>query len=114
MQTNDQDIHNSEAQLLPPILEQQDMVSVELLAGVNHVLRTPLMAIKGAAQTLLLHEQQLSSPECREFLQMINEASDELASVINHLLEGAQVNTDNWRIEIVPILDITGLCCPLR
>ncbi len=87
---------------------------MELLASVNHVLRTPLTAIKGSAQTLLRHEQRLSPQDRREFVHMINEASNELAEAIDRLLEGAQVNTENGRIEIVPVLERTALCYSLK
>jgi K+-sensing histidine kinase KdpD len=92
MQPDDQTIHKHGVQSLRQIFWKQDLDSAELIATVSDALRSPLTAIKGYAETLLRHGQQLSEQERREFLHIIKEASDELATVITDLLDEAPVH----------------------
>jgi K+-sensing histidine kinase KdpD len=99
MQRDRQDLDESEAQIRPQTLQKQEVDADELLANVSDALRTPLTTVKGYAQTLLRQEQHMSQQERHEFLQTIDEASDELAAVINRLLKEAQVEADGLRIK---------------
>ncbi len=62
----------------------------ELLSSMSHELRSPLASIKAYATTLLRRDQRLSRAQRQEFLLAIDQASDRLAVVIEHLLEMAQ------------------------
>lgn len=92
----------SRARMLLQIPQMQEMDTNELLAKMNHNLRSPLTVIKGYTETMLRQENRITEQERHEFLQMIKEASDELAGAIDQMMKGAQVNTVNFRIEIVP------------
>lgn len=64
---------------------------VDLLGTVSHELRSPLAAIKGYAATLLRTGQRLPPEEQREFIETIHQASERLESIIDRLLEMAQL-----------------------
>src|SRR5258708_12634689 len=61
--------------------QQTERLLVELLATIGHEFRTPLTVINGYTSTLLRRDGQLSPEEQREFLHMIKEASNRLASL---------------------------------
>ena len=71
--------------------EASSLLSTEVLANVSHEFRGPLTSIKGYAATLRRHEQRLSPEERHAFLQAIEEASDQLALLMDRFLELAQL-----------------------
>jgi len=71
----------------------------ELLFTMSHELRSPLASIKAYATTLLRRDQRLSRAERQEFLLAIDQASDRLEVVIEHLLEMAQLETGTLLLE---------------
>ena len=77
---------------------EREVLPTDLLANVSHELRSPLTSIKGSAETLLRLDRRTSRQQRREFLLTITEASDELAVVIDRLLELAQLDTGRLRI----------------
>src|SRR5947209_7378310 len=84
-------------------LHTMELLKAELLATVSHELRSPLASIKGYAATLLRHEHRIAREERHEFLVAINEASDRLATLVDHLLEMSQLDTDAVTIERSPV-----------
>jgi two-component system nitrogen regulation sensor histidine kinase GlnL len=64
------------------ILEQQE-ANRELIRNLAHEIKNPLGGIRGSAQLL---ERELSSPELREFTQVIVKETDRLQSLMNRLL----------------------------
>jgi signal transduction histidine kinase len=71
----------------------------ELLFTMSHELRSPLASIKAYATTLLRRDQRLSRAQRQEFLLAIDQASDRLEVVIEHLLEIAQLETGTLLLE---------------
>ena len=71
----------------------------ELLSSMSHELRSPLASIKAYATTLLRRDQRLSRAQRQEFLLAIDQASDRLEMVIEHLLEMAQLETGTLLLE---------------
>ena len=71
----------------------------ELLSSMSHELRSPLASIKAYATTLLRRDQRLSRAQRQEFLLAIDQATDRLAVVIEHLLEMAQLETGTLVLE---------------
>src|SRR2546421_337540 len=74
----------------------------ELLSSMSHELRSPLASIKAYATTLLRRDQRLSRAQRQEFLLAIDQASDRLAVVLDHLLENAiNYSPESATIEVV-------------
>ena len=71
----------------------------ELLSSMSHELRSPLASIKAYATTLLRRDQRLSRAQRQEFLLAIDQATDRLAAVIEHLLDMAQLETGTLLLE---------------
>src|SRR5438067_2194309 len=74
-------------------------IMTELLSSMSHELRSPLASIKAYATTLLRRDRRLSRAKRQEFLLAIDQASDRLAVVIEHLLEMAQLETGTLLLE---------------
>jgi signal transduction histidine kinase len=72
----------------------------ELLATMSHELRTPLATIKAYAATLLQPRRSISRAERRAFLLAIEQASDHLEVIIDHLLEMAALETGTLMLEL--------------
>ncbi|WP_201391361.1 cell wall metabolism sensor histidine kinase WalK [Ktedonobacter sp. SOSP1-85] len=71
--------------------QEKELVQAELLATLNHELRSPLAAIKGYVEILLRHEQRIQPEERHEFLLAIDDASTRLTKRIHNLLELSQL-----------------------
>ena len=106
--------------LSPPSLTEDGRVQeierpfLELLATLGHEFRTPLAAIKGYSSMLLRQEEQLSSQERREFLQVIQEAGQRLESLTERLLEmtkleAGAIELNKGTVDIPPLLQETIL-----
>ena len=71
----------------------------ELLATMSHELRTPLATIKAYVATLLHPRRSITRAERRAFLLAIEQASDHLEVIIDHLLEMASFETGTLTLE---------------
>ena len=72
-----------------------DLLRRELVANVSHDLRTPLTALQGYLETLLLKEGRLSPQEQRDFLQIATRHSERLGKLIEDLFELAKLDSDH-------------------
>src|SRR5262249_14818232 len=70
-----------------------DHLKADLLATVSHELRSPLAAIKGYAETLLLREDRLPREERHAFLRAIIAAGGRLEASVTRMLELSQLAT---------------------
>ena len=82
--------------------QESDRLKSQLLSTVSHELHTPLAAIKGFATTLLDKGDKLEHWEKREFLEEIDEASDPLNGLINHLLDFSRLEAGMLPVRPVP------------
>lgn len=71
----------------------------ELLATLSHELRSPLATIKAYTATLLHRARSVSRAERHAFLLAIEQATDHLEVVIDHLLEMASLETGTLALE---------------
>jgi two-component system, NtrC family, nitrogen regulation sensor histidine kinase GlnL len=67
--------------------------SRELVRGMAHEIKNPLGGIRGAAQLL---EVELSSPDLREYTQVIIREADRLQNLVNRLLGPNQLPQNSW------------------
>ena len=68
-----------------------DRMKSSLVSTVSHELRTPLAAIKGYASTLLADDVEWDRDSQQEFLSIISNESDRLASLVNNLLDLSRI-----------------------
>jgi len=74
-------------------LQQTDQVRQEFLANISHDLRTPLAALRGYLETLLLKEGALSPQEQHNYLEIATKQSERLTIMVSKLFELAKLNT---------------------
>ncbi len=74
-------------------LQQTDQLRQEFLANVSHDLRTPLAALRGYLETLLLKEGTLSPQEQHNYLEIATKQSERLTIMVSKLFELAKLNT---------------------
>jgi PAS domain S-box-containing protein len=74
---------------------QLERLRSDFVARVSHELRSPLTPIRGLAQTLRLHDAQLTSERRQQVLDHLIERSDHLARLIDDLLLVTRVDTDD-------------------
>jgi signal transduction histidine kinase len=64
-----------------------DRMKDEFISTAAHELRTPLTTVTGYLQLLLLDEQAFAPEERKEFLTLVYDKAEELAQIINDLLD---------------------------
>lgn len=84
-------------------LREVDRLKSELLSTVSHELRTPLASIKGYATSLLRDDVEWDDETRREFLQIIDEESDRLSSLIDDLLQMSEIEAGVLRVNKQPV-----------
>lgn len=74
----------------------------DFVANVSHELRTPLSVIKGYSETLLsgaLEDAALAT----EFISIMEQHANRLSDLVEDLLDLSKFETDNFRLELVPV-----------
>lgn len=79
-------------------LNQADKQRRELVSNVSHDLRTPLAALQGYLETLLMKEGHLSAEERRSYLTIASRHSERLNHLISELFELANLDADEMKI----------------
>lgn len=74
----------------------------ELMAKVNHELRTPLGAIMGYTQLLQMGAYGPTAPEQTDPLELILSSTNSLSTLVNSLLDQAQLEKGNLTLENRP------------
>ena len=72
-------------------LQELERLRAEFLGMVRRELRTPLVAIKGSAATLLEEGAELESAEMHEFFHIIHEQAGHMRSLIGALLDVGRI-----------------------
>ncbi|MBI4058574.1 PAS domain S-box protein [Candidatus Gottesmanbacteria bacterium] len=86
-------------------LENMKLDFVSLAA---HELRTPLTAIRGYSQSLLEDLGETISADQRQSLNRLKVSSDNLANLIDNLLNVSRIERETFKIELAP-LDLVSL-----
>ncbi len=75
----------------------------DFVANVSHELRTPLTSIKGYAETLM-DKKLRASPDAETFIQTILKNANQMANIVNDLLElTKQQQKQAERLELAPV-----------
>jgi signal transduction histidine kinase len=83
-------------------LLQIDELKSNFIANVSHELRTPLTSVLAYSELLLTYEEQ-SSPQQREFLEIIHKESARLTRLLNDVLDLAKIESGDMRLNFEPV-----------
>jgi two-component system phosphate regulon sensor histidine kinase PhoR len=80
----------------------------DFVANASHELRTPVAAIRGAAETLLAGA--LEQPEsARVFVEIVHRQAERLSRLTQDLLDLSRLESRQWRFEVAPVeLSVLG------
>lgn len=79
-------------------IESVDDTRRELIANISHDLRTPLAAMQGYIETLLIKNDSLNAQERLNFLNIVFKQGNKLSSLIEQLFELSKLESD--RVEL--------------
>jgi len=84
-------------------LRQLETVRQQFVANVSHELKTPISAVKAAAETLLDREKDFK-PELTRFLRMIARHADRLGTIVDDLLSLARIEqqSEQGQVTLTP------------
>jgi len=87
-----------------------DRLRRELIANVSHDLRTPLAILKGYIETLQIKKDTLTENEKEHYLEIVQDSSDRLASLISQLFEYSKLEAEQVQPqkEAFAITDLAG------
>lgn len=83
-------------------LKITDQLRRELVANVSHDLRTPLAAMQGYIETMILKQNQLSPEEQRRYLEIAMNHSERLGRLVTKLFELAKLDSGEVQISNEP------------
>ena len=94
-------------------LEEQERLRAEFLAMVSHELRSPLMSVKGSADTLAAQSSRLDPAEMGQFFRIIQDQAEHMRGLIGDLLDVARIQTgalpvDPEPTDLRPLVDEAG------
>jgi two-component system phosphate regulon sensor histidine kinase PhoR len=79
----------------------------DFVANASHELRTPVAAIRGAAETLLAGA--LDHPEtARNFVEIVHRQAERLSRLTQDLLDLSRLESRQWHFEVAPV-ELPGL-----
>ena len=84
-------------------VQRQMRLQDDFVSTISHELRTPLGFIKGYSTTLLRQDTNWDETTQREFLTIIEEEADRLASLIEDLLESARLQSNTLQFKFQPM-----------
>jgi len=80
--------------------EELSKLKSDILSTVSHELRTPLAIIKGYSTMLVDYTQKLSSKEKTEHLRSIDNATDRLTELVDHLLDMSRLDAGLLKLDM--------------
>jgi signal transduction histidine kinase len=75
----------------------------DFMATISHELHTPLGFIKGYTTSLLRSDTTWDQTTQREFLTIIDEETDHLITLIDHMLDSARLQSGNMSMDFQPV-----------
>lgn len=79
--------------------QQLDALKDQFIAHVNHELRSPVMALQGHVELLLLTDDSLSKEERYSYLERAKRAGDDLVSLVTSILAVRRMEQESSKIE---------------
>jgi len=83
--------------------EQASAAKTDFLSGMSHELRTPLNSIIGFAQMMEMQGQQPLTDKQTEYLDIIRTSGEHLLTLINEILDLAQVEAGRVQVRLGPV-----------
>ncbi len=83
-------------------LEEQERLRAEFLAMVSHELRSPLMSVKGSADTLAAESARLDPAEMSQFFRIIQDQAEHMRGLIGDLLDVARIQAGALPVDPEP------------
>lgn len=83
-------------------LKETDEFRKELISNVSHDLRTPVAAIQGYAETLILKKDTIDAAEQLKYLQIIYTSCDKLEKLVSELFELSKLQTNQVKLNPEP------------
>jgi two-component system OmpR family sensor kinase len=83
-------------------LTQAASLRRELIGNVSHDLRTPLAALQGYLETLMMKEGSLTAEEQRDYLTIALRHSERLATLVTELFELARLDSHETQVHPEP------------
>jgi signal transduction histidine kinase len=80
--------------------QQLDQLKDQFIAHVNHELRSPVMALQGHIELLLLAEQTLTPEERHTYLQRAKRAGDGLVALVTSVLAVRRIEQEAGALEL--------------
>ncbi len=80
-----------------------DKLRKELIGNVSHDLRTPIAAIQGYAETLLMKDSTISEPEKREHIGVIMKSADRLKLLVDDLFTLSKLEAGQVKLDLEPL-----------
>jgi two-component system OmpR family sensor kinase len=84
-------------------LQEIDAGRRDMIANVSHDLRTPLAALRGYLDTLLLKEDSLTPEERRTYLEIAARQSEHLGNLVSQLFELAKLDFKDVAVNLEPM-----------
>ena len=81
-------------------LQDNDRLRRELISNVSHDLRTPLAALHGYVDTLLLKNDELSEDERRRYLEITRKHTQRLGELIGDLFELSKLDSGSMPLSL--------------
>jgi signal transduction histidine kinase len=75
----------------------------DFIATISHELHTPLGFIKGYTTSLLRSDTTWDTATQQEFLAIIDDESDHLLTLIDHMLDSARLQSGNMNMDFQPV-----------
>ena len=79
-------------------IDRLENIRRDFVANVSHELRTPVAIVKGFAETLDDYYDELSGKKRREFIGKIRKNSDRLCSLVEDLLQLAELESPSYEL----------------
>ncbi len=83
-------------------IKSVDQFRKEFIANISHDLRSPMVVVKGYAETMMIKGEELSLEERNKYLNYIVESSKQSEGLLNQLLELSKLENNQIEVSLEP------------